>query len=201
MIGLLGGTFDPPHKGHLYLARTARRQLGLERVILIPAYLPPHKQVSGGATAAQRLAMARLAARGKKWMSVSDAEIAREGKSYTYDTLTELSARMPGERFCFLCGSDMLVSLEHWYRADELLRMAAFAALPRNEADAALMRDAAARLTGQGAEIHLLDAPPMELSSTEFRRSRDADKVPAAVFRYIEAHGLYGEETARQAGK
>lgn len=194
MIGILGGSFDPPHKGHIRLADMAKEELGLSGLILIPAGTPPHKLLSGGAGGEDRFEMAKLAAGEREWITVSDIEILREGKSYTFDTVSELKRRMPGEKFCFICGTDMLLSLHRWYRSEELLRLTAFAAMAREENQFALLQEAAENLRMKGGEIYLINRDPMEVSSTDFRLTRDPDLLDAKVYAYIREKGLYGVE-------
>ena len=99
MIGILGGSFDPPHLGHIRLAEIAKDELGLSHIILIPSGRPPHKDLSGGASGEDRLNMARLAAGEREWLTVSDIEFSRDGKTYTFDTVSELKRQYPGESF------------------------------------------------------------------------------------------------------
>ena len=197
MIGILGGSFDPPHLGHIRLAETARDELGLSRVILIPSGRPPHKELSGGASGEDRLNMARLAAGERDWLDVSDIEFAREGKTYTFDTVTELRRQNPGESFCFICGSDMLLSLHRWYRADELLKLTAFAALAREDNEYGLLCREAEKLRKMGGRIFVLRRDPMKLSSTDFRKNLDKSALDSSVYAYILKKRLYGLDENR----
>lgn len=192
MTGILGGSFDPPHRGHIRLAETAREELGLSRVILIPAGAPPHKVLSGGASPRDRLEMARLAAGERDWLSVSDIEVSREGKSYSFDTVSLLREQLPGEKLCFICGTDMLLTLHKWYRSEELLKLTAFAAMAREEKEYGLLCAEAEKLRARGGEIFILRRDPMTVSSTDFRRSLDPSMLPAGVYGYIRERGLYG---------
>lgn len=192
MIGILGGSFDPPHLGHIRLAQTAKDELGLSKIILIPSGTPPHKVLSGGASGEDRLNMARIAAGEREWLSVSDIEFSREGKTYTFDTVSELKKQYPDERFCFICGSDMLLSLHKWYRSEELLKLTAFAALAREDNEYELLCQQAEKLTEMGGEIYVLRRDPMKLSSSDFRKNLDRSALDPAVFAYIEKKGLYG---------
>jgi len=194
VTGILGGSFDPPHRGHIRLAEIAREELGLSRVILIPAGTPPHKELSGGASGEDRLNMARLAAGEREWLEVSDIETYRRGKSYSFDTVSELKARLPGEKLCFICGTDMLMTLHKWYRAEELLRLTAFAALAREEDEYGLLCERAEVLREMGGEIFILRADPMVVSSTDFRQSRDPSLLCPGVYEYIRKNRLYGVE-------
>lgn len=133
-IGILGGSFDPVHVGHLRLASEARDQLGLDRVILVPAAVQPLKHASRAApTAAEhRLAMLRLAAEGHPWLETSDLELRRPGPSYTVDTLRALREALgPDAELYFIAGADVLRDLDRWYRVDELLSLARFVVASR----------------------------------------------------------------------
>lgn len=192
MIGILGGSFDPPHLGHIRLAETAKEELGLSRVILIPSGRPPHKDLSGGASGEDRLNMARLAAGEREWLEVSDIEFSREGKTYTFDTVTELKLQNPGESFCFICGSDMLLSLHKWFRAEELLKLTSFAAMAREDNEYELLCREAEKLRAMGGNIFVMRRDPMKLSSTDFRKNLDKSALAPSVFAYISEKGLYG---------
>ena len=130
-IGIYGGTFDPPHLGHMEAARAAIAALGLDQLIFIPAKQPPHKDLSDeSATPEQRLALTCLMADGlllPKVTVVSDLELNREGKSYTVDTLRILKERYPQDELWLLVGTDMFLSLQNWYQAEEIMKLAAIA--------------------------------------------------------------------------
>jgi len=130
-IGLLGGTFNPIHIGHLILAEEAREKLGLDRIIFVPAYLPPHQDNSDIAPAAHRLNMARLAIKGNKLFSVSDMEIKRDGRSYTIDTVREFKKVYPNDELYFIIGSDLLTYLDAWKDLVEIIKMVKFIAATR----------------------------------------------------------------------
>jgi nicotinate-nucleotide adenylyltransferase len=130
-IGILGGTFNPVHIGHLILAEEAREKLGLERIVFVPAYLPPHKDNSDIAPASHRLNMVKLAIKGNKNFSVSDAEIRRDGKSYTIDTVRDFKKQYPNEDLYFIIGSDLLTYLDEWKDLSEIIKMVKFVAATR----------------------------------------------------------------------
>ncbi|MBZ0270944.1 nicotinate-nucleotide adenylyltransferase [bacterium] len=212
-IGILGGTFNPVHFGHLHAAARAREALSLDEVIFIPSALPPHKP-SNGASGAHRMAMVRLAIKDEPAFSASDIEIARGGSSYTFDTLTQLAAARPDARFVFLLGTDAWREIGTWYRFPEVLRLADWGVLRRPggpmeplavslgvAADTFSMdADGALADRSTGAWIRLVEIPPLDVSSTHVRERirRGApigDLVPAAVAAYIETHGLYRGES------
>ena len=123
-IGILGGTFSPIHDGHLRLARIYQQELGLEKMLLIPTYQPPHKQTDHLPDGEHRCRMAELASEGLPGFEVSDIEIRRGGKSYTVDTLTELRELYPEGEFYLLTGSDMFCTVLDWHRGAELVKLA-----------------------------------------------------------------------------
>ena len=135
-IGVYGGTFNPIHRGHLTAARAAADALGLEKVLLIPDNLPPHKALpAGSATGEDRLAMCRLTAGEVPGMEVLDLELRRSGPSYTSDTLAELHAQYPDDELWLLVGSDMFLSLQEWHEPERILSLAGIAAFHRTRGD------------------------------------------------------------------
>ncbi len=196
-IGILGGTFNPPHLGHIHAAISAADELGLEHVLLIPDCQPPHKETAAGSpNAAQRLEMVRLAALDDPRLCADDCEILRGGKSYTVDTLTELRARFPDANLTFICGTDMFLTLDRWYRAEELLCLARFAVAPRVEAFMDELREKANELHKKfGADAVVLNTPVLELSSSEIRSRIEQDDfsgLAPQVAAYIRQNGLFG---------
>ena len=130
-IGILGGTFNPVHIGHLILAEEAREKLGLDKIIFIPTALPPHKDNLNIAPAADRLKMLKLAIKGNKYFTVSDVEIKRQGRSYTIDTLKELKRKYSQDDLYFIIGSDLLKYLNEWKDLNEIIKMVKFVVATR----------------------------------------------------------------------
>ena len=195
-IGILGGTFSPPHVGHLACAQAALSQLGLDRVLLIPVARPPHKEALEDPGPEHRLAMCRLAAAGHERIGVSDLEIERGGPSYTVDTLLALHQASPQDELTFVAGGDMAASLPSWREPEEVLRLARFAVAEREGAGRAEVERALAGLKGRDRVV-FFDMPPVDVSSSAIRSGIAAgrpvrDLVPDAVARYIHEHGLYG---------
>ena len=125
-IGILGGTFNPIHIGHLILAEEVREKVGLEKIIFIPTYLPPHKDNSNIAPAEGRMEMLKLAVSGNRYFNVSDIEIKRNGRSYTIETLTELKKLYPADDLYFITGSDLLKYLDEWKDLNQIIKMVRF---------------------------------------------------------------------------
>ena len=200
-IGIYGGTFDPPHWGHITAARAAMEQLGLDKLVLIPDRVPPHKALpEGSALPEQRLEMATLAAAelGKR-AEVSDRELRRDGPSYTSDTLAALRREHPEDTLWLLMGSDMFLSLQTWHAPERIMAMAHIAPFSREaEDESAAFAAQKARLEREyGAQIQIVQNPEVrELSSTEVRAAlaagRGSDLLPPAVYGYVLREHLYG---------
>ncbi len=189
-IGLFGGTFDPPHLGHLALAEWARARLGLERVVFMPAGSPPHKRGRPLTAAAHRLAMTRLAVRGNAAFAVSDLEARRRGPSFTVDTLRALRARHPGARFYLLMGADSLADFPTWREPEAIARLATLVVAARPLGARPRPR------TRPAARVVMLDNPVLAISSSALRARARAGRplrylVPDAVAAYIGRHRLY----------
>ncbi len=197
-MALFGGTFDPIHNGHIELARRFAAQLDLDRVILMPTFVPPHKLKTDMAPAIDRLAMCRLACAPYEELAVSDLEINRRGASFTVLTLEELHRQYPECEWFLLTGADMFLTLSTWHRFADIARLATLCAAPRDEADAACLREHAQTLQAQGARCVVADFTVQPWSSTMVRqrlgRGESVDElVPAAVAEYATAHQLYAE--------
>jgi nicotinate-nucleotide adenylyltransferase len=197
--GLLGGTFNPVHEGHLALAREARRAFGLEEVWLIPGAVPPHKTMDGLASNADRLAMLRLAAADEPggWLKVSDIEMRLPPPSWTLRTLVALRAEHPGRRFAFIIGGDTLAQLHTWHEPLRVLELARFVTLAR--AGYGKPEPAGIRLPPPWPERLLADyreAALPDVSSSGIRarlaRGESIDGlVPEPAILYIRAHQVY----------
>jgi len=191
-IGLFGGTFDPPHVGHLVLAEWAWASLRLDRVVFMPAGVPPHKLGRRRSNPAHRLAMTRLAVRGNPALAVSDLEARREGPSYTVDTLRALHRRHPRARLFLLMGADSLADFPTWREPAEIARLATLVVAGR-PAGGRLARPP--RLP-RGTKVVVLDNPLVDISSSRLRTRARAGKplrylVPDAVAAYVARFGLY----------
>jgi nicotinate-nucleotide adenylyltransferase len=220
-LGILGGTFDPIHHGHLDAARAVQHAFALDRVLFVPAHVPPHRLRSPHASAYHRFAMTALATLDEPGFEVSDLELARPGPSYTADTLARLGREgwTPLQLF-FITGVDAFAEIATWHRYPELLDLAHFVVVTRPGYDqqalrralpdlAGRFRDAGPAGLGAGARgralagwsgtrpaIHLLDARTSDASSTEIRRRLAAGEpidglVPRDVERHIRRHRLY----------
>lgn len=195
---MLGGSFDPPHAGHLHVARRAREAFGLDHVVLVPAARPPHKPGRLLAAPADRLALLDLLVGGEPWLSVWTGELAREGPSYSIDTVRELRRALgPGAELHWILGSDNLAGLPGWREAEELLRLVQPIVVARRGAplDEALL----APLSPQARERvrrGFLPGEPFDASASELRedlrRGGEGDgALPASLREYIREKGIY----------
>jgi nicotinate-nucleotide adenylyltransferase len=195
-IGILGGTFNPPHLGHLICAQEAYLQLGLDRVTLIPARIPPHKPVEDEPGAEHRLELCRLAIQGdEERFTVSDAEIVREGPSYTVDTLEELQSSAPDNELFLIVGGDIAAGLPSWQRPERVLSLATLAVAKRRGTSRAAVDEALRALAGR-ERTRFFRMPRIAVSSTMLRDRVRAGQpiryyVPDAVISYIDEHRLY----------
>jgi nicotinate-nucleotide adenylyltransferase len=195
-VGILGGTFNPPHLAHMVCASEARAQLSLERVLLVPTGVPPHKPMDDEPGPMHRLEMCRLAlGEHRDWLSVSAIEINRDGPSYTVDTLREIHATHPGDELTFIVGGDMAWSLPAWQEPEAILELASVAVAERAGARREEVR---ARLAGMAGahRINYIDVPRLDISSSALRRrvreGRPIDYLVAdAVADYIDQRRLY----------
>jgi nicotinate-nucleotide adenylyltransferase len=193
-IGVLGGTFDPIHLGHLAAARAAVVCARLDRVLFIPSSQPPHRPAAV-APADQRLEMVRLAIEGEKSFEVSDIEVRRGGKSYTSDTLAELKRTHPHDELFLILGWDAARLLSTWHEPELVQQLAWLVVVSRPETPT----PDAERLSSAGldpARVVLCLRPTPDISASELRQEianteSVADKVPDAVARYISSHHLY----------
>jgi nicotinate-nucleotide adenylyltransferase len=200
-LGVLGGTFDPIHNGHLAAAEAAQALLSLDTITLIPSRIPPHRHDPVGATAEQRFDMAALAANEKPGWSASRIEIDREGPSFTYETLVELARRVSvTSQFFFILGADAFAEIASWSRYPAVLDLAHFVVVSRPgitlDSLRARVPSAFDRQSSAQTRVILLESPTPDISSTDIRRRVRAGKplaglVPDAVAAYIRQHRLY----------
>ena len=195
-VGLMGGSFDPIHLGHIAIAREARDALQLSHVLFLPSGRPPHK-AHLGASPAQRLEMTRLAVEPLPWAQASDVEVCRQGTIYTVDTLQILSSQHPEAAFYYIIGADTLLDLPNWRNTQKVCTLCRFICLHRpgvaDEAIGTALEDLRSRY---GAQVHLVPASGPDNSSTEIRRrvargQSTEGLLPGAVRAYIDRENLY----------
>ena len=191
----MGGTFNPPHNGHVHAAQQAAQALRFDRLLLIPDNVPPHKTLpKGSASGEQRLEMTRRMAKLIPGAEASDMELQRGGRSYTAETLRRLTAEHPGSELYFIMGTDMLLTLDQWREPEVICALATLAVIARDEADrTAIARKDVWLKDKWQARVAIVDCPALPVSSTEVRadRQRCREMVPAEIFAYIERQNLY----------
>lgn len=196
-IGILGGTFDPFHKGHLCIAKAALETGGMDRVILMPARVSPFKVGREMAGEEDRIAMAELAAGLVDGISVSRLEVESEGVSYTFRTLTTLHKMHPYDRYWLIVGSDQFIALESWYKGKDILNDFQIILAARPGYKKKLVDDKVERYTSvYGTSVRVLKNEMLDISSTMIKERIKAgdeigDLVPAEIEQYINEHGLY----------
>lgn len=197
-IGIYGGTFDPPHIGHLQAAQSAVDALGLDKLLLIPACIPPNQEKTGQcANAVQRLEMLKRSVPDDERFSVSDLEISRGGVSYTFETLRQLRNIYPDGEFFLLLGTDMFLSLSNWQHGEEICREVSLGVMCRGQRDEeSILQKQKVQIERLGVAVHLIGNSPVPISSSDLRRMlffRCGEQfLPPAVAEYIKDNGLYG---------
>ncbi|USS91179.1 nicotinate-nucleotide adenylyltransferase [Fructilactobacillus carniphilus] len=185
-VGLLGGTFNPVHQGHLIIAEQALAQLQLDRVDFLPDFLPPHVDHKEAIAAHHRVAMLQLAIQKNERFGLELAEIERQGKSYSYDTMKELQTQHPNVEYYFIIGGDMVAYLDKWYRIADLIQLVTFVGVNRPETTAV-----------SPYPVQWIKVPAFAVSSSLIRTNLSQGRavrylLPDLVLDYIKEHQLYG---------
>lgn len=192
-LGAFGGAFNPPHLAHVVCAREARRQLELDRVLLVPVATPPHKSLDDDPGPRERLALVRAAVADEPGVQACDLEVRRGGISYTVDTLDELADRHPGAELVLILGADQAAELGSWHRPERVVELATVALAERPGAS---VERGAAVVSRLGGRVRRFAMPQLEISSTAVRERSSAGEpigrlVPDPVARAIDERGLY----------
>lgn len=196
-IGIYGGTFSPPHNGHIAAAKAFMEQMWLDFLYVIPTATPPHKEMDVPVDAAHRLEMCRLAFAGVEGVYVSDMEMRRGGRSYTVDTLRELTGE--DRRLFLLCGTDMMLTLDQWREPEEIFKLS-YPVYIRREKDALIDKMIVQKIADYnqkyGKVVRRIVTEPIELSSNLVREKLGngedvSDLIPASVEKYIRDNHLY----------
>jgi len=203
-VGIMGGTFDPIHYGHLAAAEAAREAFFLDRIIFVPAVIPPHKNEKGVTPARHRFLMTLLAVMSNPYFEVSRVDLDRGGVTYTVDTLRDLRKELgPDTEMYFITGADAILEILSWKDPRKVLSMAEFIAVTRPGYGLDKLAAALGPLYQEFQDrIHILEVPPMGISSTDIRRRLAEGRsvrylVPETVFTYITNQGLYGVKGER----
>ena len=195
-IGIFGGTFDPPHLGHLILASEAHAQLKLARLLWVLTPVPPHKLNQPISSLDHRLAMVKLALKGELAFKLSMIEVERSGPHYTLDTIRVFSSRYPNADLILLLGGDLLRDLPTWHRPADLVAACHQIGVMRRPGDSIDMASLEKKIPGLNSKVKFVEAPLLEIASSEIRR-RAARGLPfryyllPAVYQYIQKHNLY----------
>ncbi|ALJ31955.1 nicotinate-nucleotide adenylyltransferase [Apilactobacillus kunkeei] len=184
-IGIIGGTFNPIHNGHLFIADQVRSQLGLEKVYFMPDFIPPHVDHKDAIDADDRVNMVNLAINDNDKFDIEMLEIINRGKSYTYNTMVELKRRHPDYEYYFIIGGDMVEYLPKWYRVDDLFKLTHFVGVRRENYP-----------MSTNYPVIWVDVAKLDISSTLIRKLVSNHQsirylVPDAVLKYIKEHHLY----------
>ena len=195
--GVYGGTFNPIHRGHVHILREFIKRLDLQRVLLIPDGTPPHKRAEDLAPPEDRVEMCRLAVQELDIVEISQMELARPGKSFTSDTLTELHGLYPRDELYVLMGEDMFLTVDKWHDAPTIFRLAVLCASPRSPEGYKRLLEKEKELIGLGARCRVEDIPFLDASSTRVRELARAGRdisglVPEEVAGYISGNRIYG---------
>lgn len=204
-IGLYGGTFNPPHIGHIQAAKSAAEQLRLDLLLLTPSALPPHKELPDQSPDGEaRMEMLRMASKGLCCAEADDTELRRGGKSYTVHTLEQLQERYPGAEFWLLVGTDMFLTLQDWYQSERILSMVRVAVFPRASQPRlpAIERQRQYLTAAYGARVDVVVNTAVDISSSHLRellaQGLGREYLHPDVYNYIACWGLYGMRAGRE---
>lgn len=196
-VGMYGGSFNPPHNGHLYLAKEVSKRLNLDKLVIIPSNISPQKDNNGNIDPSHRINMCKDVFCDEIF-EVSDCEIARGGKSYTFDTLNYLRSCYPDSELFLLMGSDMLLSFHKWYRYKDILGMSTICAISREDNENAVVLKEYSETVLADGNVTIIDIEPFEVSSSEIRTRISGGKncdglIDIRTEKYIKENGLYGK--------
>jgi nicotinate-nucleotide adenylyltransferase len=196
-IGIMGGTFNPIHNGHLFLAENAYEQIGLDQILFMPSKNPPHKAKPDMITDQQRVDMINLAIQDNPHFDISTIELERDGYTYTADTLTLMMKEQQDLRYYFIVGADSLFMMHQWYQPQVIFDLCTVVAAGRDHVDRARLEAQAELLKGQfHADIQLVEMPTIQIASADIRDRIAQNRtvryyVPDQVAEYINSHKLY----------
>ena len=202
-IGILGGTFNPIHHGHLILGQAAKEEFGLDEILVMPTKNPAYKKISGGVSEKNRVDMIKLAIRDFPYFKFSDIELKREGTTYTVDTLRELTKQDTDCRYYFIMGADSLYQIETWKDPGQIFTMADILVATRNDSRSALDAQIDYLEEKYDGKIYHLSSPSIEISSNDIRkRCSNGSSIhfflPEDVIDYIERNDLHGSTADRR---
>lgn len=192
---IFGGTFNPFHIGHLQILEELQKDEKIDEIFVLPAKLPPHKSCDFLADDNIRIEMCQIAANNFSKAKVCLVEFEREGKSYTFDTINVLKELYPEKRFAFVCGGDMLVYFDKWYKYEELIKLMDFIAFRRTDTDDKLFDSYVEKFKKMGMNIWVNETRIKGVSSTEVRNDfkKAKELLPKNIFEYLNSKGVYDE--------
>ncbi len=188
---IFGGTFNPLHKGHYEMLEALEKDQSISEIWIMPDRIPPHKVCDYMASDKDRIEMCELVAKDFSKASVCLVEFDREGKSYTYDTVVELKEKFPQNDFVFVCGGDMFLYFPKWYKYKELMRLLPFYVFSRATDDKGAFENAVKEFSAMGMRLAFNTALISNISSTQFRDTKDEKLLPQKVYEYIKERGIY----------
>ncbi len=192
LTAIFGGTFNPFHKGHYEMLKALNECEAVSKILVMPDKIPPHKEVDFLATDDDRFNMCKIAAADFNKAEVCDIEFKRQGKSFTYDTVKLLKEIFPNDNLAFVCGGDMLVYFDKWYKYEELMKMLPFIVFSRTSTENTEFLSCIEKFKKMGMQIILMDNEISNISSTDFRNFPAANLLPEKIYNYIKERGLYG---------
>ncbi|MBQ2932886.1 MAG: nicotinate-nucleotide adenylyltransferase [Clostridia bacterium] len=199
-LGIFGGTFNPPHKGHIYIALEAIKGAALDKMLFVPCGNPPHKSVEGNVSPVQRFEMTRLAIADYPDFEITDLEMKSKEPSYTLKTLEKLKILYPDAKLCFVVGGDSVRDMKDWYHSEEIFKLAEIVALRRGGIDDSIFESSIELYKETyDAEITVVDILPTDVSSSELRRKIAkgcdvADLIAPSVLEYIKEFEIYKDK-------
>ncbi len=195
LTAIFGGTFNPLHIGHYEILQALQKDERIEKILLMPDRLPPHKTSDYLIDDETRIEMCRIAAKDFNKCELCLIEFEREGKSYTYDTVSLLKERYPNTDFAFVCGGDMLIYFPKWWKSDELMKLLPFIVFQRTATDNKEFFDCVESFRRKGMEIILKDDIIPNISSTEVRNNflNSEKHLPNEIYNFLKERGVYRE--------
>lgn len=195
LTAIFGGTFNPFHIGHYEMIKTVNELDFIDEILLMPDKIPPHKECDFLADDEHRIEMCRIISEDFQKVKLCLIEFEREGKSYTYDTVLELKSKFPDKNFTFICGGDMITTLDKWYKFEELINEISFISFGRSEISQQEFNEKVKSLKDIGADITVIDKKITEVSSTQIRSDIEGNKrlLPEKIYKFIKDKGIYIE--------
>ncbi len=191
---IFGGTFNPFHIGHYEILKALEKSPFIDEIFIMPDKIPPHKVCNFMAEDEVRIKMCEIASKDFSKAKVSLIEFERDGKSYSFDTVTKLKEKYPEKNFAFVCGGDMLASFDKWYKYDELAKLLPFIAFRRTDTCDLLFDSSVKRFSEIGMDIKVMSDIIPSVSSTEIRNNINSCKklLPENIYNYLKKGGIYG---------